>query len=103
MSRYNKAFRKHTPIEFQTYLECLQNGTVKINAATLNPSDICKKYLNRCLEATDIAQWDSLPNYVSSEYEVLCVADASGSMTYPNNEPMAASIGLATYFAQKQR
>jgi hypothetical protein len=101
MSRYNKAFRKHTPIEFQTYLEGLQKGTVKINAATLNPSDICKKYLNRCLEATDIAQLDSLPNYVSGEHEVLCVADVSGSMSWPNNEPMAASIGLATYFAQK--
>ena len=104
MSRYNKAYRKHTPIEFQTYLEGLQSGTVKINAATLNPTDICKKYFNhRKLEETDIAQWNSLPNYVSGENEVLCLSDVSGSMTWPNYEPMAASIGLATYFAQRNK
>ena len=104
MSRYNKAYRKHTPIEFQAYLESLQKGTAKINAATLNPTDICKKYFNhRRLEATDIAQWGSLPNYVSGENEVLCVADVSGSMSWPNYEPMAASIGLATYFAQRNK
>ena len=104
MSRYNKAYRKHTPIEFQTYLDCLKKGTVKINAATLNPTDICKKFLNEHrLGETDIAQWDSLPDYVKGDNEVLCVADVSGSMNWPNNEPMAASIGLATYFAQRNR
>lgn len=104
MSRYNRAYRKHTPIEFQTYLDCLKKGTVKINAATLNPTDICKKFLNEHrLGETDIAQWDSLPDYVKGDNEVLCVADVSGSMNWPNNEPMAASIGLATYFAQRNR
>ena len=104
MSRYNKAYRKHTPIEFQTYLDCLKKGTVKINAATLNPTDICKKFLNEHrLGETDIAQWDSLPDYIKGENEVLCVSDVSGSMSWPNNEPMAASIGLATYFAQRNK
>lgn len=104
MSRYNRAYRKHTPIEFQAYLKGLQSGTVKINAATLNPTDICKKYFShRRLEETDIAQWNSLPNYVSGENEVVVMADVSGSMTWPNYEPMAASIGLATYFAQRNK
>lgn len=104
MSRYNKAYRKHTPIEFQTYLDCLKKGTVKINAATLNPTDICKKFLNEHrLGETDIAQWDSLPDYVKGDNEVIIMADVSGSMSCPNNEPMAASIGLATYFAQRNK
>ena len=68
------------------------------------------KALNGCgyhgkmtLDAVDEAQWKALPNYVSGENEVVVMADVSGSMSCDMNRPMATSIGLATYFAQRNK
>ncbi len=41
---------------------------------------------------------EGLPNYVEGENNILVMADVSGSMI---GRPMATSIGLATYFAQR--
>ena len=44
------------------------------------------------------AQWKALPNYVEGEHNVLIMADVSGSMS---GQPMATSVGLAIYFAER--
>jgi len=126
MSRYIKAFSKHVPMAFEAYREKLKNGTAKVNAGTISPSEICKKFLTsggvhywgdygwnnsaskandgrKILDVVDLAQWNALPNYVDEEYEVVCCADISGSMSCCNYEPLAASVGLATYFAQRNQ
>ena len=44
------------------------------------------------------AQWRQLPDYVEAGTNVLVIADTSGSMY---GRPMATSVGLAVYFAER--
>ena len=46
------------------------------------------------------AQWRQLPDYVAKETNAIVVADVSGSMWI---RPMATAIGLAIYFAERNR
>lgn len=104
MKNYRNAFAKHDPDGFSQYIQSLQTGEVKINASTLFPYDLVNEYLygkGRYSNGTDPileAQWKALPNYVEGENNILVMADVSGSMI---GRPMATSIGLATYFAQR--
>lgn len=103
MSRYISTFNKHVPEKFAAYKQALSKGEAKVNAATLYPYDITEKFLYtnyRTLDPVDEAQWKALPNYVEGEYDVLVMADVSGSMS---GKPMATSVGLATYFAQRNK
>ena len=102
MSRYITTYNKRCQERFAAYKAALEKGEAKVNAATLYPYDITYKYLYRggVLDAVDEAQWKALPNYVNGEYDVVVMADVSGSMS---GQPMATSIGLATYFAQRNK
>ena len=44
---------------------------------------------------------EALPNYVEGNHNVVVMADVSGSMTTDNYKPMATSISLAIYFAER--
>lgn len=102
MNRYIKQFNSHCQERFEEYKESLKKGEAKINATTLYPYDLIMKYFNNTID-WDIAneQWKSLPNYVEEGDNVVVVADVSGSMTCDMYRPMATSIGLAIYFAQR--
>lgn len=101
MSRYIKTYNKRCQERFAAYKAALEKGVAKVNAATLYPYDITEKYLyGRGLDPVDEAQWKALPNYVNGEYDVVVMADVSGSMY---GKPMATSVGLATYFAQRNK
>lgn len=99
MMIYRKAFMKHDSARFEEFIGKAEKGEVKINASTLFPYDIVEKILykresSRVLEA----QWNALPNYVEEGTNALVMADVSGSMS---GRPMATSIGLAIYFAER--
>ena len=99
MMIYRKAFMKHDAERFGEFISKAENGEVKINASTLFPYDIVEKILydresNKVLEA----QWKALPDYVEKGTNALVMADVSGSM---RGRPMATSIGLAIYFAER--
>jgi hypothetical protein len=106
MKNYRGAFAKHDPDGFAQYKASLVKGEVKVNASTLFPYDLVHQYLNknwyRAITADDIieAQWKALPNYVEGENNILVMADVSGSMS---GRPMETSVGLATYFAQRNK
>lgn len=101
MNRYIKTYNKRCYERFSAYKAALVKGEVKVNAATLYPYDIVSKALYGAgLDDVDEAQWKALPNYVKGEYDVVVMADVSGSMT---GTPMATSVGLATYFAQRNK
>lgn len=122
MKRYRKAFAKNDRERFTSYKESLarkiEDGTISskdIKSTVMYPMDIVKDYITksahssyyfgpRTISSIDTileAQWKTLPNYVEGENNVLVMADVSGSMTVNNWEPMSASIGLATYFAER--
>jgi uncharacterized protein with von Willebrand factor type A (vWA) domain len=102
MNKLNVAFRKHAEEKFLEYLHSVEKGEKKINAGTLYPYDIVGKMLFAQLSAENgrvlEAQWKALPNYVEGENNILVMADVSGSMM---GRPMATSVGLAVYFAQR--
>lgn len=101
MMNYRKAFGRHDQERFDEYLNKVQSGEQKINSATLYPYDIVEKILyghedSKVLEA----QWNNLPNYVDDDVNAVVMADVSGSMS---GRPMATSIGLAMYFAERNK
>lgn len=101
MMNYRKAFARHDQERFDEYLNKVQSGEQKINSATLYPYDIVEKILyghedSKVLEA----QWNNLPNYVDDDVNAVVMADVSGSMY---GRPMATSIGLAMYFAERNK
>jgi hypothetical protein len=109
MKNYRGAFAKHDPDGFADYKASLVKGETKVNASTLYPYDLVHQYrelmsgwsYSHC-DVDDIveAQWKALPNYVEGENNILVMADVSGSMS---GRPMETSIGLATYFAQRNK
>ena len=101
MMIYRNAFRKHDEKRFNQYLAKALDGKEKIHAETLYPYDLVEKVLygrqwNQVLEA----QWRQLPDYVAQETNAIVIADVSGSMS---GRPLATSIGLAIYFAERNR
>ena len=121
MKNYRDAFKEHDMVRFAEYKESLAKGETKVNASTLYPYDLVHEYMGKlsyCYINTDSyrfggtyvyecptdpiieAQWKALPNYVTGENNILCMCDVSGSMS---GRPMETSIGLGTYFAQRNR
>ena len=108
MKNYRKAFGKHDNARFGEYIASLNRGEKKINASTLFPYDLVHEYManyrahwgaGRYMPDPIVeAQWKALPNYVPENSNILVMVDVSGSMT---GRPMETSIGLGTYFAQR--
>ena len=101
MMIYRNAFRRHDEKRFDLFINKALNGEVKINSSTLYPYDIVEKFLYGD-EKSDVleAQWRQLPNYVEEGTNAIVMADVSGSMW---GRPMATSIGLAMYFAERNK
>lgn len=101
MMNYRKAFARHDEERFEEYINNVSSGKEKINAATLYPYDIVEKILYSHKDSKVLeAQWDNLPNYVDGDMNAVVMADVSGSMC---GRPMATSIGLAMYFAERNK
>ena len=104
MMNYRKAFARHNQERFDEYLNKVQSGEQKINSATLYPYDIVEKILyghedSKVLET----QWNNLPNYVDGDVNAVVMADVSDSMSWNGGRPLATSIGLAMYFAERNK
>lgn len=104
MMIYRKAFRRHDEERFQAFVDRAAAGEDKINAGALYPYDIVEKILYNREQGADAkvleAQWSQLPDYVEPGTNAIVMADVSGSMM---GRPMATSIGLGIYFAERNR
>ena len=110
MMIYRDAFRRHDGERYEQFVNRAVAGREKIHAGTLYPYDIVEKvaprlgnYFAASALNTDPAleaQWRQLPDYVEPGTNALVIADTSGSMT---GRPMATSVGLAVYFAERNR
>lgn len=127
MKNYSQAFARHDKDRFSSYKESLEqkiaDGTISqkdIKSATLFPYDLVRKYLDadisdfwsrssyrnfyiRPYDTITEAQWKALPDYLDEEANVVVMADVSGSMYSPNFRPISASLGLALYFAERNK
>ena len=100
---YKKAFLRHDEERYTSYLDSVKKGEKKIHAATLFPYEIIREYRKkRGYDETLELQWRNLPNYVGDD-NALVVCDTSGSMTWGFNYPLDYSVGLAIYFAERNR
>ncbi len=102
MSRYGKAFGKHTPDRFHGYIQSLQKGEAKINVGAVYPYDITKA-LDK--NAASEEQWKALPNFLEGNTErILPLVDVSGSMVSScggNLTCMDVAISLGLYISER--
>ena len=96
MNNYCQAFARNDYDRFSDYMDKVKSGDAKINASTLYPYDIIEKLGSAVCDE----QWKALPNYVDGENNFLVMADVSGSMS---GRPMCTSVGLAIYFAERNK
>lgn len=105
--KYGQAFARHSYEQLNEFFSKVEKGEEKINANTLSVIDvITEEIINEwCYNmnttkdfALENLQWKNLPNYLTSNHNVLVVADSSGSMI---GSPMRAAFGLAMYFAER--
>ena len=119
MHEYRNAFRRHDVDRFDQFVnDALKLGDdgkplAKVHSDVLYPYDIVGSVLqgdnSMLLDDNSMlleAQWRQLPNYLTGKYanaNVIVVADVSGSMMWGVNgsRPIATSIGLAMYFAER--
>lgn len=101
---YSEAFLRHDKERYEQYKTDLMNGITTINASALYPYDISKFYIGYNYDKKDDsiheAQWKALPNYITRNKDFLIMADTSGSMC---GIPMQTSVGLAVYFAERNK
>ena len=104
MMIYRSAFARHDEERFGDFINRAVKGEEKINSAALYPYDIVQKILFG-KESSEVleAQWRQLPNFVEEGTNAIVMADVSGSMTCSGGRPMATSIGLAIYFAERNK
>ena len=106
MLLYRNLFVKNDTDRFNEFISNALSGKEKINSSVLYPYDIVGKYGIGSYygeikeDATLEAQWKQLPNYVEENTSALVVSDLSGSMC---GRPMYTSIGLAIYFAERNK
>ena len=101
---YRKAFAKQDATRYAEYLSAVEKGDKKINAGTIYPYEIVENYLYKGAsnDKTIDLMWEALPNYMEGqELNGLVVADVSGSMACMGGTPMAVSISLAMYIAER--
>lgn len=104
MMIYRKAFARHDAEGFGIFVDRAVSGEERIHSDTLYPYDIVQKMLFQGENSNVLeAQWKQLPNYVEEGTNALVMADVSGSMTCNGGRPMATSVGLAIYFAERNR
>jgi hypothetical protein len=108
-SRYKKAFNKHNPAAFASFITKVQKGEAKINASAIFPHDIIRslRASRMAIEVTaSNEQWKALPNFLEGSNEnILVMADVSGSMTtgmpHGGAQPIDVCIALAIYMSER--
>ena len=113
-SRLRKAFNRHDPEGYTQYIESVQKGDKKINASAIFPHDVIAKVnikpwgniaqITGTERNSIIAQWDSLPDYISGNESIIPVIDVSGSMVTPvsgNITAMDVAVSLGLYTSER--
>ena len=102
---YRKAFKRRDGDRYSEYLTKVEKGEAKINTAVTFPYEIVRQYLNRGEDndRTLNVAWDNLPDYIPEGESGLVVADVSGSMSSNESLPLAVSISLAMYMAERNK
>lgn len=119
-ARYRKAFYKHDQERYASYVESLSKKEtgVKVNAGAIYPHDVIhslmrRTYSNEMEKKAAVAQWESLPNYITTNESFLPMVDVSGSMTSwsyyvssknkMNVTPLEVAVSLGLYTSERNK
>lgn len=104
---HRDAFLKHDKERYEQFLDDVKQGKECINASTIYPYEIVKKYITEYYyserpqkDETLEQLWRNLPDYCDGK-NAICVVDVSGSMLDPMFRPICTSVSLGIYFAER--
>ena len=104
---HSDAFLKHDKERYEQFLDDVKQGKECINASTIYPYEIVKKYVTEYYyserpqkDETLEQLWRNLPDYCDGK-NAICVVDVSGSMLDPMFRPICTSVSLGIYFAER--
>ena len=106
MLKYRKAFQRNCLDDYSSYLEAVASGDKKINTNGLYCYEIVQKIFKGASDELSVSlldnMWNNQKDFLKgNESNILVMADTSGSMTWDDNIPLANSIGLAIYTAER--
>ena len=106
--QYQKAFRKHDGIRYESFLNRVQAGKAELKAKNIFPYEIIRRCMyphtkeeRRTLDLT----WKSLPNYTDNR-NAIAVVDGSASMYWREQchvAPITVAVSLGLYFAERSQ
>lgn len=99
--KHVKAFRRNDTERFEQFITKVEKGEEKVHADTLYPYEIFEQINSSNAREMNIL-WEALPDYTQG-HNALVMADVSGSMGMYNARPLATSVSLALYFAQRNK
>lgn len=104
--RYQKAFARNAPENYEIFKTKLVKGETKINVSTLFPHNIVTNVrMHTGDEMVMNESWKALPNYLGDKSgNVLVMSDVSSSMMIPvsgNTTALDVSVALGMYTAER--
>lgn len=103
MMLYSNAFARNDQDRYEEYMLNVKDGKEKINVGGLFPYEIFRGLKNNSLTNDNATiMWDNLPDYTDGKNAIV-MADTSWSMTWNDGIPMAVSVSLALYFAERNK
>jgi len=95
MKKQSKAFKKHLPEKFTSYLSAVMAGKAKMNTKGVQPHELVRHYLERGIpDAAIDAQWKAMVDRLAAAgtfKDAVAISDVSGSM---HGVPMEVAIAL---------
>ncbi len=101
--KHVKAFKRNDGTRYEEYIGSVEKGEKKINSSTMFTYEIYDMVSGYGVDAQTVrtadAMWKALPDF-TDDTNALVMADVSGSMA---GRPMATSVSLAIYFAERNK
>ena len=95
MKKQKKAFERHLPEKFRSYLAAVMAGKAKMNSKGVQPHELVRTYMHSYHDDPAVnAQWSALISRLKTAglfKDAMAVCDVSGSMS---GVPMEVSIAL---------
>lgn len=104
MIKYRECFNRNCEEKYSKYLSEVNSGTKKINTSGLFCYEIVRNILLRLPIDVDLfdAMWKNQKDFLNGyDKNIMVIADTSGSMQSYGCLPLANSIGLAIYIAER--
>jgi hypothetical protein len=98
VKKLKKAFERHLPDSYGSWLQSLKAGTSKVNAKALHPHELVREMRTKgTADQVCLSQWQVLEDEVrklGTLSDAVVVVDVSGSMESPNYLPLDIACGL---------